>query len=59
MPRPENGRIYGPVRRARLVLSVSALLWHPWLDADLAHRWLLGYVREVCAEHLVLSHKPA
>jgi DNA-binding transcriptional LysR family regulator len=27
-----------------------SLLWHPRLDADAAHRWLRGCVREVCAE---------
>lgn len=27
-----------------------SLLWHPRLDADPAHRWLRGCVREVCAE---------
>lgn len=26
-----------------------ALLWHPRLDADLAHRWLRGLVRDACA----------
>ncbi|MCB9595817.1 MAG: LysR family transcriptional regulator [Sandaracinaceae bacterium] len=26
-----------------------ALMWHPRLDADPAHRWLRGCVREVCA----------
>jgi DNA-binding transcriptional LysR family regulator len=25
-----------------------AMLWHPRLDADLAHRWLRGCLREVC-----------
>jgi DNA-binding transcriptional LysR family regulator len=25
-----------------------SLLWHPRLDADLAHRWLRGHVRDVC-----------
>jgi DNA-binding transcriptional LysR family regulator len=30
-------------------ITVS-LLWHPRLDADPAHRWLRGCVREVCAE---------
>jgi len=25
-----------------------ALLWHPRLDADQAHRWLRGHVREAC-----------
>jgi DNA-binding transcriptional LysR family regulator len=29
-------------------LTVS-LLWHPRLDADPAHRWLRGCVRDVCA----------
>lgn len=27
-----------------------AMLWHPRLDADLAHRWLRGCLREVCAQ---------
>ena len=26
-----------------------ALLWHPRLDADPAHRWLRGQVRDACA----------
>jgi DNA-binding transcriptional LysR family regulator len=26
-----------------------AMLWHPRLDADPAHRWLRGQVRDVCA----------
>lgn len=26
-----------------------ALLWHPRMDGDQAHRWLRGLVREVCA----------
>ncbi|MEO6742048.1 MAG: LysR family transcriptional regulator [Chthoniobacteraceae bacterium] len=27
-----------------------SLLWHPRLDADSAHRWLRGHVREACAK---------
>jgi DNA-binding transcriptional LysR family regulator len=27
-----------------------ALLWHPRMEADPAHRWLRGCVREVCKE---------
>lgn len=27
-----------------------SLLWHPRLDADPAHRWLRGCLRDVCAE---------
>ena len=26
-----------------------SLLWHPRLDADLAHRWLRGHVLDICA----------
>jgi DNA-binding transcriptional LysR family regulator len=26
-----------------------SLLWHPRLDADLAHRWLRACVRDACA----------
>lgn len=29
-----------------------SLLWHPRLDADPAHRWLRGCVRDVCAKPL-------
>ncbi|MCK6500921.1 MAG: LysR family transcriptional regulator [Nitrospira sp.] len=28
-----------------------SLLWHPRLDAEPAHRWLRGCVREVCTQH--------
>lgn len=34
-----------PVKMPELTVS---LLWHPRLDADPAHRWLRGCVREVC-----------
>ena len=27
-----------------------SLLWHPRLEGDMAHRWLRGCVREVCAQ---------
>jgi len=36
-------------------ITVS-LLWHPRLDADPAHRWLRGCVRDVCAK--ALAHRP-
>lgn len=35
-----------PVSTPEITIS---LLWHPRLDADPAHRWLRGHVREVCA----------
>jgi DNA-binding transcriptional LysR family regulator len=37
-----------PLPVARPEFTVS-MLWHPRLDADLAHRWLRGLVRETCA----------
>lgn len=35
-----------------------AMLWHPRLDADLAHRWLRGCLREVCGLQQVQSALP-
>lgn len=35
-------------------ITVS-LLWHPRMDADPAHRWLRGCVRNVCADQLTYS----
>ncbi|MCE9651044.1 MAG: LysR family transcriptional regulator [Parvibaculum sp.] len=35
-----------PVSTPEIMVS---MLWHPRLDADPAHRWLRGCVREVCA----------
>jgi len=36
-----------PVATAGFTIS---LLWHPRKDADAAHRWLRGQIREVCAK---------
>lgn len=41
-----------PVATPQFTVS---LLWHPRLDADAAHRWLRGCVREVCAQELDAS----
>ncbi len=35
-----------PVTTPEVTVS---LLWHPRLDADPAHRWLRGHIRDVCA----------
>jgi DNA-binding transcriptional LysR family regulator len=43
-----------PLPVAMPEVTVS-LLWHPRLDADPAHRWLRGCVRDVCAEQLTDS----
>jgi len=34
-----------------------ALLWHPRLEADTAHRWLRGCVRDVCAKMICAPNK--
>lgn len=39
-------------------ITVS-LLWHPRHDADLAHRWLRGCVREICSSGAVPEADPA
>ena len=41
-----------PVSTPEITVS---LLWHPRLDADPAHRWLRGCVRDICAGHLTDS----
>jgi len=35
-----------------------AMLWHPRMDADAAHRWLRGCVREVCADATPRTRAP-
>ncbi|SMH36374.1 LysR family transcriptional regulator [Azospirillum agricola] len=47
-----------PLPVATPELTVS-LLWHPRLDADPAHRWLRGCVREVCAGQTTASQTAA
>ncbi|WP_157264114.1 LysR family transcriptional regulator [Azohydromonas aeria] len=45
-----------PVQVPEITVS---LLWHPRLDADAAHRWLRGCVRDACAEPAALmAHRP-
>jgi DNA-binding transcriptional LysR family regulator len=41
-----------PVSTPEITVS---LLWHPRLDADPAHRWLRGCVRDACAEQLTAT----
>jgi DNA-binding transcriptional LysR family regulator len=41
-----------PVPTPEVTIS---LLWHPRLDADPAHRWLRGCVRDACAKQLADS----
>lgn len=46
---PRAGMHSFPLPVATPEFTVS-LLWHPRLDADPAHRWLRGLVREICAK---------
>ena len=34
-----------PVQSPELIVS---MLWHPRMDADMAHRWLRGCLLEIC-----------
>lgn len=43
-----DGMFSFPLPLASQVFTVS-MLWHPRLDADPAHRWLRGKLRQVCA----------
>lgn len=43
-----------PVRLPEITIS---LLWHPRVDADPAHRWLRGCVRDVCSAQTRPSRK--
>jgi DNA-binding transcriptional LysR family regulator len=49
-----NGMHSFPLPVAMPEVTIS-LLWHPRQDADPAHRWLRGCVREACAERLTGS----
>jgi DNA-binding transcriptional LysR family regulator len=36
-----------PIQLPNITVS---LFWHPRLDADPAHRWLRGIVRDICMD---------
>ena len=46
-----DGMVSFPLPVSPPEITVS-MLWHPRMDADPAHRWLRGCVREVCAAAL-------
>lgn len=52
MPERYTERLRDQLRTFDLPFAVPeitvSLMWHPRLEADPAHRWLLGVVREVC-----------
>ncbi|HBP88510.1 MAG TPA: LysR family transcriptional regulator [Nitrospirales bacterium] len=53
VPERHTGNLRAGMHSFPLPVSIPeitvSLLWHPRLDADLAHRWLRGHVRDVCA----------
>ena len=54
VPERHTGNLRAGMHSFRIPLAMPeftvSLLWHPRLDADPAHRWLRGCVRDVCAE---------
>jgi DNA-binding transcriptional LysR family regulator len=54
VPERHTGNLRAGMHSFALPLAIPeitiSLLWHPRLDADSAHRWLRGCVRDVCAE---------
>lgn len=53
VPERHTGNLRDGMRTFRLPVAVTgvtvSLLWHPRMDADPAHRWLRGCVRDACA----------
>jgi DNA-binding transcriptional LysR family regulator len=54
VPERHTGNLRAGMHSFSLPVSVPeitvSLLWHPRLDADIAHRWLRGCVRDACTE---------
>lgn len=53
VPERHTGNLRGGLHTFALPVAIPpftvSLLWHPRLDADAAHRWLRGCVKEVCS----------
>lgn len=53
LPERHTGNLRAGMHSFPLPVTVAdftvSLLWHPRLDADPAHRWLRGCIRDVCA----------
>jgi DNA-binding transcriptional LysR family regulator len=56
VPEQHSGKLRAGMHSFPLPLSIPpitiSMLWHPRLDADAAHRWLRGCLRDACAEQL-------
>lgn len=53
VPERHTGNLRGGLHTFALPVAIPpftvSMLWHPRLDADAAHRWLRGCVKEVCS----------
>src|SRR4029078_7626344 len=62
VPERHTGNLRAGMYSFPLPVSVPeitvSLLWHPRLDADIAHRWLRGCVWDVCTKQLSDSSTP-
>ncbi|VVO36010.1 LysR family transcriptional regulator [Pseudomonas fluorescens] len=60
VPQRHTANLRSAMHSFSLPLSVPtftvAMLWHPRQDADLAHRWLRGCLRDVCAQPLLAEN---
>lgn len=61
VPERHTGNLRAGMHSFPLPVSVPeitiSLLWHPRLDADPAHRWLRGCIRDICGERLAASSR--
>jgi DNA-binding transcriptional LysR family regulator len=59
VPERHTGNLRAGMHSFSLPVSMPeftvSLLWHPRLDADPAHHWLRGCVRNACSEHVADS----
>ena len=62
VPERHTGKLRAGMHSFPLPVSIPeitvSLLWHPRMDADPAHRWLRGRVRDVCAEKMQAASRP-
>ena len=62
VPERHTGNLRGGMQSFPLPISVPeftvSMLWHPRLDADPAHRWLRGLVRDACVDQFADSSSP-
>lgn len=63
VPERHTGKLRAGMHSFALPLPLPeitvSLLWHPRLEADPAHRWLRGLVREVCGGRAGLAQAPS